>query len=184
MTPQLAEAIDAFPKVHAAYHFASGAHAAVGQLRKYTNEPYIVHPVEVAGIVLSVGASEDEVCAALLHDVLEDTGVTAVAIQRLFGVGVLSLVLELTDYYTPELFPNMARKDRKFLEAHRYMSVSPGAKKIKLADGLSNTPSIAQHDPTFMKVYGPEKRNLWYSLREGHDELWLRLDKMLKEVGY
>ena len=45
--------------------FATAAHAAVGQLRKYTNEPYIVHPVEVAGIVSKVPGATDEMIAGL-----------------------------------------------------------------------------------------------------------------------
>lgn len=60
----------------AAYEFARVAHAAVGQLRKYTNEPYIVHPLEVARIVKSVPHDSNMVMAAYLHDVLEDTKIS------------------------------------------------------------------------------------------------------------
>jgi (p)ppGpp synthase/HD superfamily hydrolase len=56
--------------------FAKAAHAAVGQMRKYTDEPYIVHPVEVAGIVRYWGGTDTMCVAALLHDVLEDTKIT------------------------------------------------------------------------------------------------------------
>lgn len=65
-------------KVEKAYYFAMAAHAAVGQKRKYTGEPYIVHPVEVCDIIThNVEWSNDEMCcAALLHDVVEDTQVT------------------------------------------------------------------------------------------------------------
>ena len=57
--------------------FATAAHAAVGQLRKYTFEPYIVHPAEVFAIVSTVdGATEEMMAAAWLHDTVEDTGVT------------------------------------------------------------------------------------------------------------
>jgi (p)ppGpp synthase/HD superfamily hydrolase len=50
--------------------FATAAHAAVGQLRKYTNEPYIVHPAEVMALVRRVAHDEGMLAAALLHDVL------------------------------------------------------------------------------------------------------------------
>jgi guanosine-3',5'-bis(diphosphate) 3'-pyrophosphohydrolase len=49
--------------------FATAAHAAVGQLRKYTHEPYIVHPAEVVSIVKSVAHTEAMVAAAWMHDV-------------------------------------------------------------------------------------------------------------------
>ena len=55
--------------------FATSAHAAVGQKRKYTNEPYIVHPAEVAKLVEDVGGTQEMIAAAWLHDVIEDTQV-------------------------------------------------------------------------------------------------------------
>ena len=51
--------------------FATEAHGK--QVRKYTGEPYIVHPVEVMSIVKSVVSDEEVLAAALLHDVVEDT---------------------------------------------------------------------------------------------------------------
>ena len=82
--------------------FATAAHAAVGQTRKYTGEPYVVHPLEVANIVLSVGGTEAMVAAAMLHDVLEDTGVTFDLLEDEFGEEVAQLVLWLTDVSKPE----------------------------------------------------------------------------------
>ena len=55
---------------------ASTAHAAVGQFRKYSDEPYIVHPRDVAEIVKSYGGNTIQIQAALLHDVVEDTHYT------------------------------------------------------------------------------------------------------------
>ena len=59
-----------------ARQFAQQAHAAFDQRRKYTGEPYIVHPAEVARLVASVSNDEAMICAAWLHDVVEDTEVT------------------------------------------------------------------------------------------------------------
>ena len=59
--------------VRRAFAFAKAAHEAVGQLRKYTSDPYIVHPTEVADIVQTVAHTEVMVAAALLHDTVEDT---------------------------------------------------------------------------------------------------------------
>ena len=58
--------------VRKAQVYAMAAHAAVGQRRKYTNDPYIVHPAEVAKIVAGVpGSTPDMVAAAWLHDVVK-----------------------------------------------------------------------------------------------------------------
>jgi len=81
--------------------FATAAHAAVKQLRKYTGEPYIVHPAAVAEIVKSVRHTPEMIAAAWLHDVVEDTGVTLEAIESEFGADVTSLVFWLTDQSKP-----------------------------------------------------------------------------------
>lgn len=176
------------PLVREAYIFAEAAHAAVGQLRPTLsdpNVPYIVHPIEVADIVASVsGATKHQVAAALLHDVLEDTKVKAALLVKLFGLTVAEYVVYLTDYYTPENTPTMNRAKRKELEAVRLSTAPVAVKTIKLADGLSNTPSIAANKPDFMKVYGLEKRRVLEALRGGDAGLWVKLDEMLKSYGY
>ena len=178
----------AHPKIMSAYFFASGAHFGVGQMRptlENSDTPYIVHPVEVAGIVAELPeATVDMIVAALLHDVVEDTGVKLTTIQRLFGSDVADLVLHLTDYYTPESFPMFNREKRKAMEVERLRNAPAAAKTIKLADGLSNTPSIAINKPKFMPVYGPEKRAAWRALYGGNILLWHRLNEELLKWGY
>ena len=170
--------------IHQAYMFAAGAHFAVDQVRKYTGDPYIVHPVEVARIVETANGDSDMIAAALLHDVLEDTKVTFATLDKYFGLVVANYVYDLTDKFTPERHPDMNRAERKKAEAIRYRSVSNEVKTIKLADGISNTKSIAQYDPKFMEIYGPEKRFLLEQLRGGRYSLWNRLDRQLTEAGY
>ncbi len=82
--------------------FATAAHTAVAQLRKYTHEPYIVHPAEVAKIVSTVPHTPQMLAAAWLHDVVEDTGVTLETIRAEFGDEVATLVGWLTDVSRPE----------------------------------------------------------------------------------
>ena len=65
-----------------AYEYANNAHN--GQLRK-SGEPYIIHPIEVAYIVASIQLDDYAICAALLHDVVEDTSVTLEDIENEFG---------------------------------------------------------------------------------------------------
>lgn len=145
--------------------FATAAHAAAAQLRKYTNEPYIVHPREVASIVESVeGATSEMIAAAWLHDVVEDTGVTIETIRSEFGPSVAELVGWLTDVSRPEQGNRATRKaiDR----AHTAMAPAE-AQTIKLADVISNCTSIIEHDADFAKTYLEEKRLLLEVLTKG-----------------
>lgn len=137
--------------------FATAAHAAVGQTRKYTGEPYVVHPIEVASIVENVGGSNAMIAAALLHDVLEDTGVTFDLLVEQFGSEVAELVLWLTDVSRPE---DGNRSTRKALDRQHSAAAPADAQTVKVADLISNTRSIVAHDPGFAKTYLEEKRLL------------------------
>lgn len=151
--------------------FATAAHAAVGQLRKYTFEPYIVHPAEVASIVESVDGTPEMVAAAWLHDTVEDTGVTNEVIRAEFGAEVAELVGWLTDVSTPEQGNRAVRKaiDR----AHTAMSPA-AAQTVKLADLIANTRSIMAHDLKFAGVYLAEKRELLAVMTRGDSRLRAR----------
>lgn len=80
-----------------AHAFATDAHGDIDQRRKYTGEPYIVHPIAVAELVRSVPHTPEMIAAALLHDVVEDTPVTIEGIETEFGARVAELVGWLTD---------------------------------------------------------------------------------------
>jgi (p)ppGpp synthase/HD superfamily hydrolase len=156
--------------------FATAAHAAVGQLRKYTYEPYIVHPAEVAGIVASIGGTESQVAAAWLHDVVEDTGVTIEVIRAEFGDEIATLVGWLTDVSRPEQGNRAVRKaiDR----AHT--AAAPGAAQtVKLADLISNTRSIVAHDAKFAETYLSEKRELLKVMTKGDPVLLARAHEQI-----
>ena len=135
--------------------FARLAHA--GQVRKYTGESYIFHPLEVAEIVSEYTDDEDVIIAAIHHDLLEDTKVLVLDIYERFGGRVTEFVEELTDFYTSEIFPNQNRAWRKAQEAARIATISNESKLIKMADLFSNTKSIVEHDPNFARVYLREK---------------------------
>ena len=70
------------PKIEAAYLYAFRAHA--GQ-RRQSGEPYICHPIAVAQSIVELGLDTDSVCAALLHDTVEDCGTSVEDIRELFG---------------------------------------------------------------------------------------------------
>jgi (p)ppGpp synthase/HD superfamily hydrolase len=151
--------------------FATAAHAAAAQLRKYTNEPYIVHPREVAQIVGTVPHSYEMLAAAWLHDVVEDTGVTIETIRAEFGADVAELVGWLTDVSRPE---QGNRATRKAIDRAHTAMASKDAQTIKLADLISNCTSIVEHDADFAKTYLEEKRLLLEVLTKGDRELFER----------
>jgi (p)ppGpp synthase/HD superfamily hydrolase len=144
--------------------FATAAHAAVGQLRKYTNEPYIVHPAEVVSIVRSVPHTEAMLAAAWLHDVVEDTGVTIETVRDEFGEEVADLVSWLTDVSRPE---DGNRAHRKARDCEHTAAAPAEAQTVKLADLISNTRSIMAHDPKFAVTYLEEKRALLAVMTRG-----------------
>jgi (p)ppGpp synthase/HD superfamily hydrolase len=159
--------------------FATAAHAAVAQLRKYTNEPYIVHPAEVFSIVSTVeGATDAMLAAAWLHDVVEDTGVTIEVIKEEFGPEVAELVGWLTDVSRPEQGNRATRKaiDR----AHTAMAPAE-AQTVKLADLISNTRSIMAYDEKFAKTYLEEKRLLLEVMTKGDAKLMAEARKYIGE---
>ena len=155
--------------VHKAQVYAMAAHAAVGQKRKYTGEPYIVHPAEVASIVASVeGATEDMIAAAWLHDVIEDTDCTFTDIHMAFGIDIATLVGWLTDVSQPH---DGNRAHRKAIDREHSASAPAAAQTIKLADLISNSRSIMKHDPAFAVTYLEEKRMLLEVMTKGDREL-------------
>ncbi len=157
--------------------FATAAHAAVGQLRKYTFEPYIVHPREVAGIVAEAGGTPEMIAAAWLHDTVEDTGVTIETIREEFGPEVAELVGWLTDVSRPE---QGNRAVRKAIDRAHTASAPAAAQTIKLADLIANTRSILEHDAEFARVYLAEKRALLEVMTKGDTRL---RERALMQIG-
>jgi GTP diphosphokinase / guanosine-3',5'-bis(diphosphate) 3'-diphosphatase len=105
------------------------------------SEPYVNHLIEVADLVAVAGGHEDAICAALLHDAIEDQNITAATITDLFGVDVAAMVCEVTDD------KNLPKAERKALQVAHAPTLSPGAKLIKLADKISNVRSVASSPP-------------------------------------
>jgi len=154
--------------------FATAAHAAVAQLRKYTNEPYIVHPAEVVSIVRTVPHTPAMLAAAWLHDVVEDTGVTLETVRAEFGVEVADLVGWLTDVSRPD---HGNRASRKAVDRAHSAAAPASAQTVKLADLISNTRSILEHDVKFARTYLEEKRLLLEVMTKGDATLMAQARK-------
>ncbi len=121
--------------VRRAYKYADEAH--LGQMRK-SGEPYITHPIAVAGLCTEWKLDAQALAAALLHDAMEDCGITKMALIERFGSPVAELVdgltkLEKLEFNTRE--ENQAESFRKMLLA---MARDVRVILIKLADRTHN----------------------------------------------
>ena len=164
-------------RVYGAYLFAKWAHR--GQKRKYTYEPYIVHPVEVMNIVATVPHTKEMLMAALLHDVVEDCNISNLTVKRLFGVRVARYVYFLTN---PPKEADQNRKFRKARDLERLRSAPGPVQTIKCCDLWSNSKSIVQHDPNFAVVYLPEKREILNAMTEADPVILAQVFQVLEDA--
>ena len=150
--------------------FATAAHAAIGQKRKYSGDDYIVHPQRVAAIVEKHGGTDEMIAAAWLHDTVEDTDVTPILITKMFGVDVADIVEGLTDISLPE---DGNRAKRKSIDRMHSANASTEAQFVKCADIIDNSWDIAENDLSFAKVYKSEVFLLLHAMTKvKHTEIW------------
>lgn len=160
--------------------FAGEAHKE--QKRKYSPEPYIVHPIRVMEICSKYTDNVSILSAALLHDVLEDTSVTDDELAEFLNslmpkeaaAKTLKLVVELTDVYIKKDYPKWNRRKRKSMEVERIEKTSPESQTIKYADIIDNSTEIVHEDPDFARVYLHECRTLLRKTDKGNPELYQR----------
>jgi GTP pyrophosphokinase len=148
-------------RIRSAYEMAKLAHA--GQLRKDGCSPYVSHCVAAADISVDLGLDEDSICAALLHDVIEDTALTHADIARQFGTPVADIVEGVTKLtrvqYTSKEDEQMENL-RKMLMA---MAKDIRVILIKIADRLHNMRTMDYQTPEkqrtksleTMEIYAP-----------------------------
>ena len=119
-----------------AYDFANEKHK--GQLRK-SGEPYIIHPLQVAYILTTIDMDEATICAALLHDVVEDTEITHEDLIKEFGEEIANLVDGVTKLSKLQEYTTIKEQQ---VEDYRKMFLAMGRDirviLIKLADRLHN----------------------------------------------
>jgi guanosine-3',5'-bis(diphosphate) 3'-pyrophosphohydrolase len=106
--------------------------------------PYIIHPIEVADLVMRVGHVYDPhvLMAALLHDVLDDTGAALTDISKRYGQTVAHYVEEMTDN------KQLSLKERKKAQIVRALHQDPNVAIIKFADKLSNLGTLLKTPPS------------------------------------
>lgn len=121
--------------IQKAYKYAVEHH---GDQRRKSGEPYIIHPINVAYILADIGLDESTICAALLHDVVEDTDATENDIKREFGEEISDMVAGVTKLGNIAF----ATVEEQQVEDYRKMFLAMGKDIrviiIKLADRLHN----------------------------------------------
>src|ERR1700694_701727 len=128
--------------IRRAFEVAERAHAGQARL---TGEPYIEHPLAVAGILADLHLDPETVMAALLHDTVEDTEVTREEVRRLFGEQVAKLVdgvTKLGKIHVRSAEEHQAENIRKMLVA---MAEDVRVVLIKLGDRLHNMRTVSAH---------------------------------------
>lgn len=153
------------------------------QQRRYTGKPYWVHLVAVAEIVSEYQPELIEI--ALCHDLVEDTDCTESELRTFLASHsytdeetnfIASGVMDLTDVYTHENYPELNRAERKKKEAERLGNISAAAQTVKYADLIDNSSSIVEHDENFAKVFLREKSAILRGMRQGHPKLLKRCE--------
>ncbi len=148
---------------------AIAAKAHVNQRRKYNDTPYINHPIRVAEAYSGHNhRTEIGVAACYLHDVIEDTDITAEQLIPLVGERVVKLVLELTN---PSKGLEISRSDKKKMDREHISRNSIAAKLIKLYDRIDNLNEISAAPLSFRHMYASESLALVEVIREADEEL-------------
>jgi GTP diphosphokinase / guanosine-3',5'-bis(diphosphate) 3'-diphosphatase len=123
---------------------AFAAHKHRDQRRKDAEaSPYINHPIALADVLVNEGGVTDfeVLCAALLHDTVEDTDTTPQELVEAFGARIARIVAEVTDDKT------LPKAERKRLQIEHAPTLSREAKLVKLADKLVNLRDVAERPP-------------------------------------
>ena len=185
--------------INEAIKFASLAH--MGMRRKGNDQPYIFHPLEVLNLVSMMTLDEEVLCAAILHDTVEDTDATIEDIRKNFNERVASLVGYESEDKRGNVNKAATWKKRKEETIERISSLyDEGAKMICLADKVSNLRSIHlglldkgeefwqsfnQKDPKEHYWYYSKLRDALVSLKDHavYKEFCFLIDTIFKNMG-
>ena len=156
-----------------AYVFSAKAHA--GQVR-LSGEPYLMHPLEVAGILAQMRLDVYSVASGLLHDTLEDTRTTVEELRRVFGDEISQIVDGVTKIGKFEFSSTEERQAENMRKMILAMANDIRVILIKLADRLHNMRTLSFHAPEKRRVIAQETQDIYAPLagRLGID--WIRTE--------
>jgi guanosine-3',5'-bis(diphosphate) 3'-pyrophosphohydrolase len=154
------------------------AHKHKDQRRKDKEaSPYINHPIGLAEVLVNVGNVTDinTICAALLHDTVEDTETTPEELTEIFGAEISDLVMEVTDD------KSLDKEVRKQAQIDHAKHLSKGARAVKLADKICNLGDVAESPPDWplerRQQYFDWAKNVIDGLRGDWSELEVEFDR-------
>ena len=145
-------------KILSAYQLAEKAHA---NQKRSSGQPYIIHPLAVADILLDLGMDTDTICVGLLHDVVEDTEYTLDDIRKLFGQDVAMLVDGVTKL---NKVPNFNKEEQQATNLRKIllaMSHDIRVMIIKLADRVHNMRTLQYLPPQKQRIIALETMNVY-----------------------
>ena len=181
-----------------AFNFAKQAHKGV---KRRSGEPYIMHPIAVAQIACSeIGLGSTSICAALLHDVVEDTDYTVEDIENLFGPKIAQIVDGLTKISGGIFGDRASAQAENFKKLLLTMNDDIRVILIKIADRLHNMRTLGSMLPNkqykiageTLYIYAPLAHRLGLnkiktehedlSFKYEHPEEYARIEDKLKET--
>ena len=167
--------------VERAYVFSARVHE--GQVR-LSGEPYLSHPLEVAGILADMKLDTVSIAAGLLHDVIEDTHTTPEEIGRVFGPEVLHIVSGVTKLSSIPLKSSQARQAESIRKMFLAMADDIRVIMIKLADRLHNIRTLEYHKSNKQKEIAQETLDIYSPLSARLGIYWMKNELEEKSFKY
>jgi len=166
-------------RLQRAYVFTAKVHHGQERL---SGEPYLIHPLEVAGILVDLHVDEDTIIAGLLHDTLEDTLTTLEEIDRLFGSKVAFLVDGLTKIARIEFKSARERQAENFRKMLIAMSEDIRILMVKLSDRLHNMRTIEHMAEPSRRRIANETMDIYVPLAHRLGIYWMKQE--LEELAF
>lgn len=162
-----------------AYIYSARVHD--GQVR-LSGEPYLSHPLEVAGILSDMKLDPVSIAAGLLHDVIEDTHSTEEEIREIFGQGILHIVSGVTKISVLSFDSSQARQAESIRKMILAMADDIRVILIKLADRLHNMRTLQFHKESKRKRIAQETLDIYAPLASRLGIYWIKNE--LEDISY
>ena len=162
-----------------AYVYSARVHE--GQVR-LSGEPYLSHPLEVAGILADMKLDRVSIVSGLLHDVIEDTHATPEDIRKLFGPEVLHIVSGVTKLSSLPVGSSRARQAESIRRMILAMADDIRVILIKLADRLHNMRTLQYHSPDKRKKIARETLDIYAPIAARLGIYWMKYE--LEETSF